>query len=37
MLSVNGLLLLLCIIWTLPTFGLFVTSFRHRDTIAKSS
>ncbi len=36
MLSVNGLLLLLCIIWTLPTFGLFVTSFRHRDTIAKS-
>jgi len=35
-LTVNVVLLLICIAWTVPTFGLFVTSFRHRDVIAKT-
>jgi len=30
---VNSLLLLLVIIWTIPTFGIFVTSFRYKDNV----
>ncbi len=33
---VNGLLILLCVIWTLPTFGVLVTSFRHRDEVNRT-
>ena len=32
-LMVNGALLLLCIVWTLPTFGLLVSSFRPADQV----
>jgi alpha-glucoside transport system permease protein len=32
-LIINGALLLLCIIWTVPTFGLLVSSFRPRDDV----
>jgi alpha-glucoside transport system permease protein len=32
-LLVNGALLLLCLMWTLPTFGLLVSSFRPRDEV----
>lgn len=35
-LFVNGTLLLLIIIWTVPTMGIFVSSFRQRDDIATS-
>lgn len=35
-LFVNGTLLLLVIIWTIPTLGIFVSSFRNRDDIATS-
>ena len=35
-LFVNGTLLLLVIIWTIPTLGIFVSSFRQRDDIATS-
>lgn len=35
-LVVNGTLLLLVIIWTIPTLGIFVSSFRNRDDIARS-
>lgn len=35
-LFVNGLLFLLVLIWTVPTLGIFVSSFRHRDDIATS-
>lgn len=35
-LFVNGVLLLLVIIWTIPTLGIFVSSFRQRDDIARS-
>jgi alpha-glucoside transport system permease protein len=35
-LIVNGILLLLVIIWTVPTLGIFVSSFRVRDEIATS-
>lgn len=35
-LLVNLTLLLLIIIWTIPTLGIFVSSFRHRDDIATS-
>ena len=35
-LIVNGTLLLLVIIWTIPTMGIFVSSFRERDEIATS-
>jgi len=35
-LFVNGLLLLLIVIWTIPTLGIFVSSFRNRDDIANS-
>jgi alpha-glucoside transport system permease protein len=35
-LIVNGALLLLVIIWTIPTMGIFVSSFRNRDDIATS-
>ncbi len=35
-LIVNGLLLLLVLIWTIPTLGIFVSSFRNRDDIATS-
>jgi alpha-glucoside transport system permease protein len=35
-LLVNLTLLLLIIIWTIPTIGIFVSSFRHRDDIATS-
>jgi len=31
---INGTLLLLVIIWTIPTLGIFVSSFRNRDDIA---
>lgn len=30
---VNSLLLLLVIIWTIPTLGIFVTSFRYKDNV----
>ncbi len=30
---VNSLLLFLVIIWTIPTFGIFVTSFRYKDNV----
>jgi alpha-glucoside transport system permease protein len=33
---VNGALLILCIIWLLPTFGLFITSFRHKDDVNRT-
>jgi len=35
-LIVNGALLLLVLIWTIPTLGIFVSSFRNRDDIATS-
>jgi len=35
-LIVNGSLLLLVLIWTIPTLGIFVSSFRNRDDIATS-
>ena len=35
-LSVNGALLILILIWTIPTFGLFVSSFRDRLDIQTS-
>jgi alpha-glucoside transport system permease protein len=35
-LIVNGTLLLLVVIWTIPTLGIFVSSFRARDDIAVS-
>jgi alpha-glucoside transport system permease protein len=35
-LFVNSTLLLLVILWTIPTLGIFVSSFRHRDAIASS-
>ena len=35
-LIVNGTLLLLVILWTIPTLGIFVSSFRARDKIATS-
>lgn len=35
-LLVNGVLLLLVLIWTIPTMGIFVSSFRNRDDIATS-
>jgi alpha-glucoside transport system permease protein len=35
-LFVNGTLLLLVFLWTIPTLGIFVSSFRNRDDIAKS-
>jgi alpha-glucoside transport system permease protein len=34
---VNGILLLLVFIWTIPTMGIFVSSFRNRDDIATSA
>lgn len=33
---VNGLLLILCLLWTIPTFGLFVSSLRPRDEVKAS-
>jgi alpha-glucoside transport system permease protein len=33
---VNGILLMLVVIWTIPTLGIFVSSFRNRDDIATS-
>ena len=35
-LFVNGTLVLLVILWTIPTLGIFVSSFRQRDDIATS-
>ena len=35
-LIVNGSLLLLVLIWTIPTMGIFVSSFRARNDIATS-
>jgi alpha-glucoside transport system permease protein len=35
-LFVNGTLLLLVVLWTIPTLGIFVSSFRNRDDIATS-
>ncbi len=32
----NLLLAFICILWTIPTFGLLVTSFRNREEIARS-
>ncbi len=31
---VNGLLLIICILWTIPTLGLLISSFRPREDIA---
>ncbi len=36
-LVVNLVLLLLVVIWTIPTLGIFVSSFRNRDDIASSA
>ncbi len=33
---INGVLLLLVLLWTIPTLGIFVSSFRQRDDIASS-
>jgi alpha-glucoside transport system permease protein len=33
-LFVRGTLVLICLIWTLPTFGLFISSLRHKDALA---
>lgn len=33
---VNGVLVLICLVWTIPTFGLLVSSFRTRDDIQTS-
>jgi alpha-glucoside transport system permease protein len=33
---VNGSLFLLCFIWTLPTIGMFVSSFRPRDAVLQT-
>jgi alpha-glucoside transport system permease protein len=35
-LFVNGVLLLLVLLWTVPTLGIFVSSFRHRNDIQAS-
>jgi len=35
-LVVNGLLLAICLGWTLPTLGLLVTSFRDRDVVTQT-
>lgn len=35
-LVVNGTLILIILIWTVPTLGIFVSSFRNRDKIATS-
>ncbi len=35
-LLVNGTLLLICLVWTIPTFGVFVSSFRTRDDITQT-
>jgi alpha-glucoside transport system permease protein len=35
-LLVNGALIILILIWTIPTLGIFVSSFRNRDDIANS-
>ncbi|MBA3470058.1 MAG: carbohydrate ABC transporter permease [Herpetosiphonaceae bacterium] len=35
-LTVNGILALICLLWTLPTIGLLVSSFRTREDIATS-
>ncbi|MCG8568527.1 MAG: carbohydrate ABC transporter permease [Spirochaetes bacterium] len=32
----NIVLGIICFMWTVPTFGLFVTSFRHKDDVAKT-
>jgi alpha-glucoside transport system permease protein len=33
---VNGVLLLICLLWTIPTIGLLISSFRPRDNIQNS-
>ncbi len=33
---INGTLLLLVLVWTIPTLGIFVSSFRNRDDIANT-
>jgi len=33
---VNGVLLVICILWLLPTFGLLITSFRHKDDVNRT-
>lgn len=35
-LLINGTLLLICILWTIPTFGLLISSFRTREQIQTS-
>jgi alpha-glucoside transport system permease protein len=34
--SVRAVLVLICVVWTLPTFGLFVSSLRDKDSLALS-
>ena len=36
-LLVNGTVIFLALLWTLPTLGLFITSFRDRDVVNKSA
>ncbi len=33
---VNGVLVLLCVLWTIPTLGLLISSFRTREAISQS-
>ena len=33
---VNGILALICLIWTIPTVGVLISSFRTRDDIQTS-
>jgi alpha-glucoside transport system permease protein len=33
---INGSLLIICFVWTLPTFGLLMTSFRDQDVVSKT-
>ena len=35
-LLLNGLLAIICLVWTIPTFGLLVSSFRDRIDINSS-
>jgi alpha-glucoside transport system permease protein len=34
--SVRAVLILICLVWTLPTFGLFISSLRDKDALATS-
>lgn len=35
-LAVNGVLILICLVWLIPTFGVFITSFRQSEDIFKN-